>query len=414
MTTAPRPRVEVVGLGPAGVELLSPASLAVVARHAPLLRWTRTDRHPAAAGIGEHHSFDSVYQSAARIDDVYDEIVTRLVDLATTHGSVCYVVPGSPLVAERTVELLRQAANVEVRIHPAMSFLDVAWARLGVDPCALGVRLVDGHCFATQAAGERGPLLISQCDHRDVLSAIKLAVDDPGEATVTVLQRLGLSDEVVREVAWEDIDREIEPDHLTSLWVPHLAAPVAMEIARFAELVRVLRERCPWDSAQTHRSLRPYVIEEAYEVLDAIDHFDPEEGAGVEELEEELGDLLFQVVIHATIAAEEGWFTLADVARVVHDKLVRRHPHVFGGIVADSADEVVRNWDQIKAQEKGRSGPFDGIPAAFPARLYAEKVLSRAVKAGLVVDLGRELAALDLAEASLRSAARRVVASGSQ
>ncbi len=411
MTAGHRPTVEVVGLGPAGADLLSAGSMAVVAAHAPSQRWTRTDRHPAAAALGEHHSFDEVYEAAQRIEDVYDEIVERLRALAREHGSVCYVVPGSPLVAERTVELLRSCDDLEVRIHPAMSFLDVAWARLGVDPCASGVRLVDGHRFAVEAAGERGPLLVAQCDHPDVLSAVKLAVEDPGDGTVTVLQRLGLPDEVVREVAWADLDREVEPDHLTSLWIPHLAAPVAMELARFAELVRVLRERCPWDSVQTHESLRPYAIEEAYEVVDAIDQLDAEAGDGVDELEEELGDLLFQVVIHATIAAEEGWFTLADVARVVHDKLVRRHPHVFAGLEVDGADTVVANWDQIKAAEKGRSGPFDGIPASFPARLFAEKVLRRAAKAGLAVDLAAELAALDRAEALLRRAAEQIVAS---
>ena len=409
MTARHRPTVEVVGLGPAAADLLSAGSLSVVAAHPPSLRWTRTDRHPAVAALGEHHSFDAVYEAAERIEDVYDEIVARLRALAQANGSVCYVVPGSPLVAERTVELLRSCDDLEVRIHPSMSFLDVAWARLGVDPCAVGVRLVDGHRFAIEAAGERGPLLVAQCDHPDVLSAVKLAVDDPGDATVTVLQRLGLPDEVVRDVAWADLDREVEPDHLTSLWIPHLAAPVAMELVRFAELVRVLRERCPWDSVQTHDSLRPYVVEEAYEVVDAIEQLDAD--AGIDELEEELGDLLFQVVIHATIAAEEGWFTLADVARVVHDKLVRRHPHVFAGLEVDGADTVVRNWDEIKAAEKGRSGPFDGIPASFPARLYAEKVLRRAAKAGLDVDLAAELDALDRAENALRRAAEQVVTS---
>ena len=412
------PTVTVIGLGPAGADLLSAASLAAFDRHPPQSRWTRTDRHPAVAALGPHSSFDDVYRTAERIEDVYDAIVERLVAAARADGSVCYAVPGSPLVAEHTVELLRARPDVTVRIEPALSFADLAWARLGIDPFAAGVRFVDGHRFAEEAAGERGPLLVGQCDRLDVLTAVKLAVDDPGEMTVTVLQRLGLPDEVVRDVAWDDLDRVVEPDHLTSLWIPHLAAPVAAELVRFAELVRVLRERCPWDSAQTHRSLRPFVIEEAYEVAEAIDHLDRGEDTGddgdgcdgeaVDELEEELGDLLFQVVIHATLAAEQGWFTLADVARVVHDKLVRRHPHVFGDVAVDGSAEVVANWEQIKAEEKGRTGPFDGIPAALPARLYAEKVLRRAAKAGIAADLSAELAAAEAADAALRAAAERL------
>jgi tetrapyrrole methylase family protein/MazG family protein len=411
------PTVTVIGLGPAGADLLSPASLAAFEAHPPHRRWTRTDRHPAAAALGPHASFDDVYRTAERIEDVYDTIVDRLVSVARSDGPVCYAVPGSPLVAEHTVELLRTRSDVTVRIEPALSFADLAWARLGVDPFAAGVRFVDGHRFLEEAAGERGPLLVGQCDRDEVLTAVKLAVDEPGALTVTVLQRLGLPDEVVREVAWDDLDREIDPDHLTSLWIPQLAAPVAGELVRFAELVRVLRERCPWDSAQTHRSLRPFVIEEAYEVAEAIDHLPPDDGPdeydddgadGVDELEEELGDLLFQVVFHATLAAEQGWFTLADVARVVHDKLVRRHPHVFADVAVSGSAEVVANWEQIKDAEKGRTGPFDGIPAALPARLYAEKVLRRAARAGIAADLSAELAAAEAADAVLRAAAERL------
>ncbi len=236
------------------------------------------------------------------------------------HGEVVYAVPGSPLVAERTVELLRADARVDLEVHPSLSFLDLAWNQLGVDPLASGVRLVDGQRFAIEAVGERGPLLVAQCDSRSVLSDIKLVLDGSDEvvldptATITVLQRLGTPDERVVEVAWVDLDRDIEPDHLTTLWIPTLDAPIAREVARFADLVATLRRECPWDREQTHQSLMRHFVEETYEVLDAIEHVDPEAGAGYEHLEEELGDLLFQVVFHATLAAEAGQFTLADVA----------------------------------------------------------------------------------------------------
>ena len=376
-------RVVVVGLGPAGPELLTAAARDAIA--AAPMRFLRTTRHPAAAAVPDATSFDDEYDAAARQEDVYPAIVERLATAAAEHGTVVYAVPGSPAVAERSVALLRSDPRMEVDVVPGLSFLDLAWTRLGVDPLAEGVRMVDGARFATDAAGERGPLLVSHCDRRPVLSEIKLAVDDPPTEPVVVLQRLGLPDESVTEVAWADLDRGVEPDHLTSLWIPRLAAPVAGELARFDELVRRLRADCPWDRQQTHRTLTRHLLEEAYEVLEAIEALDPEEPTPEQDahLEEELGDLLFQVAFHSRLAAERGSFTLADVARGVHDKLVHRHPHVFADVAVDGADDVVRNWEQIKKDEKGRDSVFDGIPGTLPSLLYAAKVQRKAASLGL-------------------------------
>jgi MazG family protein len=162
------------------------------------------------------------------------------------------------------------------------------------------------------------------------------------------------------------------------LWIPAYAAPVAYEVQRFAGLVATLRRDCPWDREQTHESLRRHLLEETYEVLDALDHLDVDEGVGYDHLEEELGDLLFQILFHATLAAEAGQFTMADVARTVHDKLYTRHPHVFGAVDAGDAEQVAANWEQIKKAEKGRASVFDGIPDALPSLLYALKVQKKA------------------------------------
>ena len=388
--TAPRPPTVVVcGLGPAGPDLVTAGVTAAVARVPH--RYLRTTRHPAAAVVGGATAFDDAYDAAARIEDVYAAIVERLVAAAASHGEVLYAVPGSPLVAEHTVERLLADDRVAVELVPGLSFVDLAWVRLGVDPVEAGVRLVDGHRFARDAAGERGPLLVGQCDGRGVLSEIKLAVgelvdagdgDDP-EPVAVVLQRLGLDDELVTEVPWHELDRSVEPDHLTSVYLPRLAAPVAGEVAAFAEVVRRLRADCPWDRAQTHHSLRRHLLEEAYEVLEALDHLDVEAGEGFDALEEELGDLLFQIVFHARLAAEEGRFTLADVARGVSTKLVGRHPHVFGDAAAGSAEEVADRWEQLKKAEKGRASVMDGIPEALPALLYAQKVQRKAESQGV-------------------------------
>ncbi|MBV8386282.1 MAG: nucleoside triphosphate pyrophosphohydrolase [Acidimicrobiia bacterium] len=375
------PTVVVLGLGPAGPELLTQAAVDAIARIPE--RYVRTTRHPAAVAVGDARSFDDVYERAATIEEVYADIVDALVEAAANSGEVLYAVPGSPLVAERTVELLLADGRVDVDVVPGMSFLDLAWTRLGVDPVASGVRLVDGRRFAVEAAGERGPLLVAQLDRGDVLSDVKLAAGDDHPDEVVVLQRLGLPDENVGTVKWDELDREVDADHLTSLYLPAGAPPIAAEVARFAELVRTLRERCPWDREQTHRTLTRHLLEETYEVLEAIENLD--EPGGVEHLEEELGDLLFQVVFHATLAAEEGSFTLADVATGIHDKLVLRHPHVFGTVEAETAGEVMQNWEQIKREEKGRASIMDGIPGDLPSLLYAHKVQRKAASAGVEV-----------------------------
>ena len=374
--------VVVVGLGPAGPELLTEAAKEAIDRIPA--RYVRTTRHPAAAAVRGARSFDDVYERAASIDEVYADIVDALAEAAANAGEVLYAVPGSPLVAERTVELLWADDRVHVEVVPGLSFLDLAWARLAVDPVASGVRIIDGRRFAVEAAGERGPLLVAQCDAKQVLSDIKLAAGDGHPDEVSVLQHLGMPDESVRTVAWEDLDRDVDADHLTSLYLPVGAPPIAAEVARFAELVRTLRQRCPWDREQTHRTLTRHLLEETYEVLEAIEALDGP--GGVEHLEEELGDLLFQVVFHATLAAEEGSFTLADVATGIHDKLVRRHPHVFGTVEAETAGQVMRNWEQIKREEKGRASIMDGIPGDLPSLLYAHKVQRKAASAGVEVE----------------------------
>ncbi len=400
-------RILVVGLGPGARGLLTAETQAAIERIPR--RFLRTSRHPTAGAVPDARSFDLVYEQATRLEEVYQSIADTLIEAAQEHGEVLYAVPGSPVVGERTVELLLTDSRVEVEVLAALSFLDLAWARLAVDPMALGVRVIDGHRFSTEAAGQRGPLLVAQCDSRAVLSDIKLAVDDSDGAgpPVVVLQRLGLPDEAVLNLAWADLDRMVTPDHLTSLWIPVLASPVAAELVRFDELVHTLRARCPWDREQTHQTLTRHLLEETYEVLEAIDGLGAD-FEGADHLEEELGDLLFQVVFHATLAAEEGLFDLSDVARGIRNKLVHRHPHVFGDVEARTAGQVMRNWEEIKQVEKGRESVMDGIPGHLPSLLYAHKAQRKAASIGFDWDsvtgawpkIAEETAELEAAMAS--------------
>ncbi len=162
----------------------------------------------------------------------------------------------------------------------------------------------------------------------------------------------------------------------------------------FEELVEIMarlrgENGCPWDREQTSESIKPYLIEETYEVLEAIDEQDPEK------LREELGDLILQIVFHARMAEEVRAFTIAEVLAGINDKLIRRHPHVFGDVKADTAQEVLFNWEQIKKQErqnaKGKASILDGVPRELPALLRAHRLQEKASRVGFDWKEAREV-----------------------
>jgi XTP/dITP diphosphohydrolase len=252
-------------------------------------------------------------------------------------------------------------------------------------------------------------------------------VDVLPEAEVGDLLEAARHDDVV----WlaDDAEAERFPSALATAIVEEVDGGVDIEVlhgsydvpgARLLDLVTVmdrLRAECPWDREQTHRSLARYLLEETYETLEAIESED------YTHLREELGDLLLQVYFHARIAEEDAdGFSIDDVAGDIVDKLVHRHPHVFAGLDVADVDEVEKNWESLKATEKGRASVLDGIPLELPALALADKVLGRAVRVGVVPTatetLGDRLLALVLeargsgadAEQALRDAVRDLAA----
>lgn len=401
-----RPSIIVVGLGPAGPDLVS-AGVRSLLEADGTKRFLRTSQCDAASVFDWDGTFDSVYESADTLEDVYVQIASRLEDLAKEFGQIIYAVPGSANVAEASVGHLRHLADVDLVVLPGLSFLDLCWLALDVDPISDGVKLVDGHRFSQQAVGHPGPLLVSQVDRDSVLESIALGFD-VAPRRVVVLQALGHPNQRIQEVDFADLGSlSSSLDHLTSVYLDGIVAPVGSAFAAFESLVDDLRVGCPWDKKQDHRSLIRHLIEEAYEVAEAIDSLPPGAGAfsdpgssslsprgGYElvdsseidryaDLEEELGDLLFQVGFHSRLAREAGHFGLADVARAVTQKLVSRHPHVFGDVVAETSDQVLRNWEKIKAAEKPeRVGLLDGVPKSLPSLLMAAKVQKKAAAVG--------------------------------
>lgn len=383
------PRVIIAGLGPGPTNTVTQATLDAIG--AIEVQFVRTRKHPTASLLPRATSFDDLYERFDTFDEVYAAITEQVIAAAVEHGEVLYVVPGSPLVLENSVTQLARDPRITVQILPAMSFLDLVWATIGIDPVNAGVRLIDGHRFASEAAGERGPLLVAQVHADWVLSDVKLAHEaSTGDEPVVLLHHLGLADQRVEHTTWKHLDQVIDADHLTTLYIPQLAKPIAGEMVELHQLARTLRQQCPWDREQTHESLIKYLLEETYEVVDALSALDPDDPTTDDALIEELGDLLYQVEFHATIAEQQGRFSMADIARAIHSKLVRRHPHVFGDVEADSAHEVVSTWDAVKkterqaksAENSGRTSTFDGVATSSPSLIYATKLQKRAADVG--------------------------------
>ena len=425
--------IHIIGLGPGDPELITRKTWSLITA-APEI-WVRTRQHPSVAAAAQQtvvHSYDHLYESHEDFAAVYAAIAADIVARGRA-GDVIYAVPGDPAVAEITPQLIRQQAEtlaVPVILHPAVSFLEPTFAALGEDPIR-GVQVVDAQTLAEthHPRGSQGMgLLVPQLYSRLLAGDVKLTLMNayPDDHPVTLISGAGGPGLRLRQMPLYELDRSDELNDLTTLWVPPLAH--AATYADLQEIIAHLRAPggCPWDRKQTHQSLRPYLLEETYEVLDALDAEDNDA------LMEELGDLLIQVALHVQIATEEGEFKLADVIRYVVEKLVRRHPHVFGDVSVYDADDVARNWEAIKQEERKQNGEaekkktlLDGIPASLPALSRAQTYVSRLSRVGYPLpgpeplteeELGRrllflaelaEVAGLD-AEASLRTVTVRL------
>jgi tetrapyrrole methylase family protein/MazG family protein len=381
-------QLAIIGLGPAGLDRLPPRATALLEDPARTVI-VRTADHPASAELvlrREIVACDDLYETGESFDEVYRSIADRVMQ-AVAGGPVVYAVPGSAVVGERAAAEIRQRAGtteLAVELIPGESFLDMAYAAAHIDPIARPVKILDGRDLPDPLVFDAA-LVVTQVDRAEVLADVcaqlgRILDDD---TPIVVLDRLGDPDEVVRKVALSELTA-YRPGPRTTLLVD-------AEPAGWYGLVvtnRILRLKCPWDRKQTHHSLVSHLIEEAYETVDSIRSL-PVEAPGGEpdygayaEVEEELGDLLLQVVFHATLAREVGAFDVEEVAEVTRRKLVRRHPHVFGQVVAEDAETVIANWETIKSDEKDRASLMDDIPTAMPAIVRADKMQRRAKSVG--------------------------------
>jgi tetrapyrrole methylase family protein/MazG family protein len=387
------PKIILLGLGPGDASLLTQQAAKILETTPEI--YLRTLQHPTVAGFPasiEVHSFDDLYDQLPSFDILYAHIIDKVLELGRRPQGVVYAVPGHPFVAEATSPEIARRARLEglpVQVIEGLSFIEPTLTSLGVDPLPHlviidALELASAHVppFPPDA-----PALIAQIHSKAIASDVKLTLMEayPDEHPVKLVHAAGTAQAQVEDLPLHAIDQSQSFGLLTSLYLPPLEKGTSFEA--FQEIIAHLRapDGCPWDRAQDHQTLRTNLLEETYEALAALDADDPIH------MREEFGDLLLQITLHAQIANEYGEFGINQVIKSIYDKIIRRHPHVFGDWKVDGVEKVLQNWEMLKAAERDellkenggtQKGILDGIEIALPALAQAEEIQGRAARVG--------------------------------
>jgi tetrapyrrole methylase family protein/MazG family protein len=382
--------ITIIGLGPGNPSQITQEAWEVIQTASEI--WLRTRQHPTVASLPATvhlESFDALYDDGASFEDVYAAIVEKILTLGEREQGVIYAVPGDPFIAEATSpEIVRRArqAGLNVRIINGLSFLEPAFSSLGLDPFPQ-LTLVDAIELSqlhVPSFPVDKPALVAQIYSRLVAAEVKVTLNSiyPDEHQVTLVHSAGTQDEVIEVIPLFEIDRSPHIGLLTILYIPPLEQGSSFEA--FQEIVAHLRapDGCPWDREQTHETLRPHLLEEAFETLAALDSKEPQQ------MTEEFGDLLLQIVLNAQIGSEEEGFSMTDILKGIHHKIIHRHPHVFGDTQVENVKNVLKNWEKIKEDERKTNGDsakgiLDGVPMALPALIQGQHI--KTVQPGLVL-----------------------------
>ncbi|WP_154838397.1 MazG nucleotide pyrophosphohydrolase domain-containing protein [Staphylococcus sp. Marseille-Q1834] len=320
--------------------------------------YARTVDHPVIASLQNEltfESFDSIYENNDDFASVYQQIVDTLIEKAAT-DDIVYAVPGHPRVAETTTaKLLEYSAthdDVDVKVLGGKSFIDDVFAAIDEDPND-GFTLLDGTALSENVLNIRTHTLITQVYSAMVAADIKITLMEryPDDMLVKVVTGAHSTGANVVEVPLFELDRdEAIFNNLTSVFVPKVTDDEAMyQDFDFAvqTIDRLVDDEngCPWDRVQTHESLKRYLIEESFELFEAIDNEDDWH------MIEELGDILLQVLLHASIGKKEGYMDIKEIIESLNAKMIRRHPHIFGEEEAESIDDLNDIWATAKSKE---------------------------------------------------------------
>jgi tetrapyrrole methylase family protein / MazG family protein len=373
----------VIGLGPGSPRHLTVEARSYLASGNPL--YLRTLKHPAARYVAarseQARSFDYLYDQGSSFEEVYRTITRILLKQSKQHNLICYAVPGHPNVGEATVERLKRIAprlGVEIKLVAGLSFLEPLLSQLQLDLLD-GVTVLDALTIEKMKEPALNHLILAQVYNKTIASRVKLKLLElyPDHYPVLIVNAAGMTRAGTKRTRLCALDHHDLFDHYTTLYLSPFKGG---SIGDLIELMARLRapDGCPWDRKQDHLSLRQYLIEEAYEVVAAID------SGNDREIIDELGDLLLQVIFHSQIGREENRFDFNDVVEAISKKLIRRHPHVFGSRNAVDADAVKVLWEEMKSVERDEDQHRFSLQVdeALPALLRAFKIQKKAAKVG--------------------------------
>ncbi|WP_287821929.1 nucleoside triphosphate pyrophosphohydrolase [Clostridium sp.] len=379
--------INIVGLGPGSLESLTMGAIQLIKQNNNI--FLRTKKHPTVRFLkdeGIHFTtYDGKYEQAESFDEVYSSIAEDLVKQHELLGDIVYAVPGHPLVAEKSVNILLKLCKnkkVKTNILPAVSFIDAVMESLEIDPIE-GIKVIDAFDVKNQIMDKRIGTIITQVYNNFIASEVKITLLEyyKDDTEIYFVRSAGIKeDESIRKIALYELDRQQDIDYLTSIYIPK-DLDNTKDFYDLLRIIDILRGEngCPWDKEQDHDSIKRNLIEESYEVLEAID----EKNENM--IVEELGDVLFQVIFHSQIGKEEGYFNVNDVIEGICNKMINRHPHIFGDEIAETTEDVIDNWDKIKMKEQKMNSYTDTLKHVaknLPALIRAEKVQKKAAKVG--------------------------------
>ncbi|MGL5087793.1 MAG: nucleoside triphosphate pyrophosphohydrolase [Clostridium sp.] len=379
--------IKIVGLGPGAPEALTIGTIKALEKSENI--FFRTEKHPTVDYLKEtiknFKTYDHFYEEGSNFDEVYENIAVDVIKQYKETGELIYAVPGHPLVAEKSVFNLMKLCdenNIEYKILPAVSFIDAMMDSLKIDPIE-GIKVIDAFDMKSQVLDKRIGTIITQVYNPLIASEVKLQLLDfyNEDTIIDYVRAAGIEgQESIRKIPIYELDMQEDIDYLTSVYVPK-DLDNKKDFNDLISIIDRLRgsDGCPWDREQTHESLKSQLIEECYEVIDAITNDD------IDGIIEELGDVLLHVVFHASIGSDDGYFNIADVIESICTKMIYRHPHVFKETKDITSDEVLSNWDELKIKEKqfnSISEELEAIAKSLPSLIRAHKVQKKAAKVG--------------------------------